>query len=387
MRSLLLVCVGALFAIGLMMVFNTSSAEVIDRALAKSTHQALLRQVAFALIGIFFGFFIHKMGYDSLLRFSPYILICSLVLLIAVFVPPFSMARNGASRWFAIGRFSFQPSELVKYLIPFTFIEWALAKKDEINFVRFATFLAFLAIPMALIIIEPDNGTVAVICATLVPLFFLTKIRFRYWVIPMLFLMIVGGTIASQLPYVRSRINVYLHPESDIKGKGHQAYQAKIAAGSGKLLGRGAGSSLQKLTYLPEAQNDYIAAIFAEEFGFLGMLLLITLYMLLSFAGFSIALRAKEESACLVAATITYLIALQAFLNLGVVSGLLPSKGVNLPFFSQGGTSLVANILGMATLLNIGRDGEKETHHTKRRGNRGSSLSSARGRKRISSER
>ena len=385
MRTLLLVCVFALFAIGLMMVFNTSSAEVLDRALTRSTHQALLRQVAFALIGLFFAFFIYKMGFDSLLRFSPYFLICASILLILVFVPPFSMVRNGAHRWFSVGRFSFQPSELVKYLIPFTFIEWALTRKGEIRFWTFCKFLIFLAVPMAMIMVEPDNGTVAVICATLVPLFFLTKIPLRFWVIPMLVLTIIGGTVALQLPYVRSRINVYLHPESDIKGKGHQAYQAKIAAGSGKLFGRGAGSSLQKLTYLPEAQNDYIAAIFAEEFGFVGMLLLITLYMLLSFAGFSIALRAKDDAGCLVAAAITYLIVLQAFLNLGVVSGLLPSKGVNLPFFSQGGTSLVANIIALATLLNVGRDGEKEKNHIERRRNGRTSLPGARGRSRAGS--
>ncbi len=379
MRSLLLICVGALFSIGLMMVFNTSSAEVLDRALAKSTHQALLRQVAFAAIGLFFACFIYKMGFDSLLRFSPYLLICLSLLLILVFIPPFAMVRNGAHRWFAIGRFSFQPSECVKYLVPFTFIEWALTRKGEIRFAEFCRFLAYLALPMALIMIEPDNGTVAVVVATLAPLFFLTKIPLRFWVIPLLILMIAGGAVALQLPYVRARFAVYLHPESDIHGKGHQAYQAKIAAGSGKLFGRGAGSSLQKLTYLPEAQNDYIAAIFAEEFGFVGMLILITLYMLLAFAGFSIALRAKESSGCLVAATITYLIALQAFLNLGVVSGLLPSKGVNLPFFSQGGTSLVANIIALATLLNVGKDGKKEKDHFERRWNGRTSLPRARG--------
>ncbi|MCP5469367.1 MAG: putative lipid II flippase FtsW [Chlamydiales bacterium] len=382
MRLLFLVCVAALFAIGLMMVFNTSSAAVIDRALTKSTHQAFLRQIAFALIGIFFAFFVYKMGYDSLLKFSPYLLICSCFLLVLVFVPPFGMARNGAHRWFGVGGFSFQPSELVKYLVPLTFIEWALTRTAPVTFFSFCRFLTFLGVPMALIMIEPDNGTVAVIGAALVPLFFLTRISMKFWVIPMVLLAVVGGSVAYQLPYVRARIAVYLHPESDIKGKGHQAHQAKIAAGSGKLWGRGAGSSLQKLTYLPEAQNDYIAAIFAEEFGFVGMLLLITLYMLLAYAGFSMALAVKETSGCLVAATVTFLIALQAFLNLGVVSGLLPSKGVNLPFFSQGGTSLVANIIGAAILLNIGKDAEKkqEKNHSERRWNGRAPLPRPRGR-------
>ncbi|MFN0065283.1 MAG: FtsW/RodA/SpoVE family cell cycle protein, partial [Chlamydiales bacterium] len=123
-RLLILVCVAMIFAIGLMMVFNTSSAEVLDRFLSRSTHQALLRQVCYALIGCFFGFFLYKMGYDSVLKFSPYMLIITTVLLLLVFVPKIGIARNGAHRWVGVGSFSFQPSELAKYLIPMTFIEW-----------------------------------------------------------------------------------------------------------------------------------------------------------------------------------------------------------------------------------------------------------------------
>lgn len=379
MRSLLLVAFALLFAIGLMMVFNTSSAEVLDRSLSKSTHQALFRQIAFGCIGIFFACFVYKMGFDSLLKFSPYLLICCSILLLFVLFPPFGQARNGAHRWFCIGRFSFQPSELVKYLIPLTFIEWRLSQKT-ITFWSFCLFLGILIIPMSLIMIEPDNGTVFVIGSSLIPLFYLSKVPFRYWAIPMSILLVLGGFMAYQLPYVKARIAVYLHPENDITGRGHQAHQAKIAAGSGKLFGRGAGSSLQKLTYLPEAQNDYIAAIFAEEFGFVGMSLLITLYMLIAFAGFSIALMAKSESGALSAASVAYIIAIQAFLNLGVVSGLLPSKGVNLPFFSQGGSSLVANIIGIAILLDIYSNAEKNENHSKRRWNRRASFSRAGGR-------
>jgi cell division protein FtsW len=242
-----------------------------------------------------------------------------------------------------------------------------------INFSSFCKAMVILSIPMVLILIEPDNGTTAVIGATLVPLFFLSKISYKYWALPMLLLSVVGGFAAYQLPYVRGRIQVYLHPESDLKGKGHQPYQAKIAAGSGGLTGKGPGASLQKLTYLPEAQNDYIAAIYGEEFGFIGILALILLYMLFMFGGFTLAMRCQNPGGSYLAATITILIALQAFLNLGVVSGLLPSKGVNLPFFSQGGTSLIANIIGLAVLLNIGKN-EKESHRKCRR-DRGASFS------------
>jgi cell division protein FtsW len=153
--------------------------------------------------------------------------------------------------------------------------------------------------------------------------------------------------------HVADRIKVYMNPEYDLKGKGHQPYQAKIAAGSGGLLGKGLGESLQKLEYLPEARSDYIAAIFAEESGFVGMTGLILLYMTIGFCGFSIAQRAKDADGFYVAAIFTFLICFQAFLNLGVVSGLLPSKGTNLPFFSQGGSSLLANMMALCVLLNV----------------------------------
>ncbi len=362
MRLLILVCVTFIFALGLMMVFNTSSAEILDRALDRNVYQAFLRQIAYAAAGLFFAYMIWRVGYTHVIRMAPLFLTLSCILLILVFVPGIGKVRNGAHRWLGIGSMTFQPSEFVKYLLPMAYIEWYLnRKKSEVTFVTFCKVVACLGIPMSLVMIEPDNGSTAVMGASLIPLFFLSGIRFKYWALPMAILIVLGAVVAYQLPYVRGRIEVYLHPELDLKGKGHQPHQAKIAAGSGGIIGRGPGASLQKLTYLPEAQNDYIAAIYAEEFGFVGILLLICLYMLFTFGGFSIALRSPTVEGSYLAATITFLISLQAFLNLGVVSGLLPSKGVNLPFFSQGGTSLITNIIGLAVLLNIGKNHEKES--------------------------
>lgn len=360
MRLLVLICAILIFALGLMMVFNTSSAEILDRALDRSIHQALFRQIAYGIIGVLIAIMVWKIGYTHLLRLSPYLLLFAVLLLILVFVPGVGKARNGAHRWVGIGNFTIQPSEFVKYLIPMVYIEWIVRRyKHQVAFFTFCKIVAILAVPMLLVMIEPDNGTTAVMGASLIPLFFISGIRFKYWALPVLILLSIGTVAAFQLPYVRGRIQVYLHPELDIKGKGHQPHQAKIAAGSGKLFGRGPGASLQKLTYLPEAQNDYIAAIYAEEFGFVGILLLITLYMLLAFGGFSIAMRTPTVLGCYLAMAVTFLIALQAFLNLGVVSGLLPSKGVNLPFFSQGGTSLIANIIGLTILLSAGNHSQQ----------------------------
>jgi len=363
MRLLLVICVAVIFALGLMMVFNTSSAEVLDRALDKSTHHALFRQIAYALVGVLLSFFIWKIGYDHLLKFSAPLFVIGLFFLLLVFVPGIGQVRNGAHRWIGIGNFTFQPSEFMKYLVMLYFIDALSGRKGEsLTFFSFAKIAAVVALPILLVMVEPDNGSAAVMGASLLPIFYLTGVKWKYWALPALLLVVLGAFVAFQLPYVRGRVEVYLHPELDLKGKGHQPHQAKIAAGSGKMWGRGPGGSLQKLTYLPEAQNDYIAAIYAEEFGFIGVLGLLLLYMLVAYGGFSIAIKAKTVEGCYLATAITFLICLQAFLNLGVVSGLLPSKGVNLPFFSQGGTSLIANLVGLTMLLNIER---KEYAHKK----------------------
>lgn len=364
MRLLLCVSIALIFAFGLVMVYNTSSAEILDRSLPYHLHQVLVRQLAYAVVGLFLAYFVIKVGYRHLIRLSPYLLLMCTFFLILVFVPNIGLARNGSHRWIAIGNFTFQPSELVKLLLPMTFIEWILRQQKPVTFFQFVKCLLFLGIPLVLVLKEPDNGASAIIACSLLPLFFVAGIPLRFWALPFAIILVVGSVFAYQLPYVRSRIDVYLHPEKDLMGKGHQAYQAKIACGSGGVIGKGPGGSVQKLTYLPESQNDYIAAIYAEEFGFVGMVTLIALYMLMAYAGFAIALKCPDPAGCYLAALITFLIALQAFLNLGVVSGLLPSKGVNLPFFSGGGTSLVTNILALAILLNVGSCVDAQKSHT-----------------------
>jgi cell division protein FtsW len=353
------------------MVFNTSSAEILDRFLETSTRHALFRHMLYFFLGLGLSVIVWRVGFETWIKLSPYLLIFVTLLLVLVFIPPFGQVRNGAYRWIGFGGLTLQPSEFAKFLIPMAFIERLSTLSKPVTFLSFFKGMSFLLVPIVLILVEPDNGSTFVILATLLPLFYVGEIPSKYWALPLLCLCVVGGGIALQLPYVQKRLHVYMHPELDILGKGHQAHQAKIAAGSGGILGRGAGQSLQKFTYLPEAQNDYIAAIFAEEFGFLGILLLVVLYMSLIFAGMGIALKSPHPEGSLLAMVLTFLLGLQAFLNLGVVSGLLPSKGVNLPFFSQGGSSLIANLIMMTLLLNVGKNEQKEkVRRTERRGNR-----------------
>ncbi len=353
-RLLLLLAATTIFVMGLILIFSTTSAEVLDHDLDKSTRQSLIKQIYYALAGLALAWGVHRVGYRTLLRYSGPILAFFTLLLVLTLIPGIGREVNGSRRWLNIAGLSLQPSEFVKYLIPAYFIHQVLkAQAGVFTFVHFLKLVATVSVPMVLILVEPNNGTTAVIAMTLVVVFLLTRIPFIYWAWPLLAFTLVVGAFAMQLPYVTARLKVYLNPELDLKGKGHQPYQAKIAAGSGKLFGKGPGNGLQKLSYLPEAQNDYIAAIFAEEFGFLGILALITLYVIVASQGFAIAYYCPDRGGFYYAACITFLISFQAFMNLGVVSGILPSTGLNLPLFSQGGSSLMVNISAIFLLLNI----------------------------------
>ncbi|HSX13752.1 MAG TPA: putative lipid II flippase FtsW [Chlamydiales bacterium] len=357
--SIWLICsVALLFSFGLLMVFNTTSAEILERTMEGSTHAPLFRQFLYGTIGIGAGIFAYFLGYDFLLKNSHILLCLAICMLILLYIPGLGQTINGSRRWLGFAGFSFQPSECIKILVPLVYIRWYMAQ-TQVQFKDFLQILGFLMIPITLILFQPDHGTTAILFSLLIVLFFLTKIRLAYWALPLLLVMGAGVWGAYRLPYVQSRIQVYLHPELDLRGKGHQPHQAKIAAGSGKLFGRGLGESLQKLNYLPEARSDYIAAIYAEEMGFFGILGLIAVYLTLTFSGVAIAMRARDQAGYLIASILTFLISIQAFLNLGIVSGLLPSKGTTLPFFSQGGSSLVVNLIAFFLILGVSRKHER----------------------------
>lgn len=345
-----------IFALGLLMIFSTTSAEVLDHALDKSTHQAVFRQFYYAGAGMLLAYSAYQMGFDKLLKWSPFLLAVFTFLLLLVLIPGVGREVNGSKRWLNLLGFSFQPSEFVKYLVPAYFIHRYLPLQGtHLSWKEFLEILGKALVPMLLILVEPNNGTTAVIIASLLALCLLMQVPIKFWALPVGAFMIAGVLFASQLPYIKARFNVYLHPELDLKGRGHQPHQAKIAAGSGGLFGRGPGNSLQKMSYLPEAQNDYIAAIYAEEFGYIGIVSLICFYLLFLIAGFSIAFHANSKEGFYYGSSIVFLMTLQAFLNLGVVSGLLPSTGLNLPLFSQGGSSLMAHMTAIGLLLSISK--------------------------------
>lgn len=370
MRALLLICVTLVFAIGLLMVYDTSSAAILDGVGQANLYQPLIRQLAYSIVGVFFAYVVYSIGYRTLLRISRPMVIFFSVLLLAVWIPGLGRSINGASRWVQLGGISLQPSELIKLFLVGYFIDAVLQTVpagEKLSWRSFAKILAWIAAPLFLILLEPDHATVAVMGLTMLGLFAMMKIKLRYWALPVLLAIVIGGGVGMQVPYVQKRLAVYMDPTQDLRGKGHQPHQAKIAAGSGQLVGLGLGQSLQKMHYLPEAQNDYIAAIYAEETGWIGVAVLITLYMLIGYAGFTIAMGSKDQEGAYLAAALTFMICLHAFLNLGVVSGLLPSTGKNLPFISQGGSSLMVNLMAIGAILSVARQGEIAVNVGRRR--------------------
>lgn len=356
-RFLIFFVIVGLFCTGILTIFSASSAEILDLQLNRNLNSAVIKQFAYGLISLIVSFYVYRLGYKFFLRNSSFFFIIFTILLFLILIPGIGKEVNGSRRWFSIAGVSFQPSEIFKYVLLCFFIENSVKIRLRENyFINFLMLIAKCLIPLSFILLEPNNGTFAVMGISILVLCFLFDYPMKYWLTPLIVCITLGLVFAIQLPYVQSRLKVYFHPELDLRGRGHQPYQAKIAVGSGGLFGKGPGKSLQKLSYLPEAQNDYIAAIIGEEYGFIGIFTLIMFYSLFTYSGYLIACSHPTlEGSCL-AVGITFLISFQAFLNLAVVSGLLPSTGLNLPFISQGGTSLIANAIGIALLLNISKN-------------------------------
>lgn len=350
------IIVVTLTSLGLLLIFDTSSADVLDSFSKNSQYYAVIRQSVFLLLSLIGAYFVQKVSYKEWIEFSPLLFGGTLFLLALTLLPGIGHGTNGARRWIGIGPLSFQASELLKIVLPLFYLYLFRSYNQERGFREFFKLLLLLITPLPLIFLQPDNGTVVITTAIIMSLLFLTKIKTTYWALPLFILALVGGVFASQMRHVNDRIQIYLNPELDLLGKGHQPYQAKIAAGSGQVFGRGPGQSLQKLNYLPEANNDYIGAIFAEEYGFVGVLLLLTLFVGFAAVGFTIALKAQDFEASVLASVLTFTITMQAGINLGIVSGMLPSTGTTLPFISAGGSSLLCNCLAAALLFKVAKE-------------------------------
>ncbi len=339
--------------IGIVMVYSSSSISATNR-FGDSTY-FLKRQLCFAVIGFLCMLLAMKIKYQVLKRLVYPILITSLLLLILVLIPGIGTTIGGSMRWFRIGPLSFQPSEFAKLAL-IIFLAYSLSNKEKKIKSFSIGFLPHLLVTLfmfVLVLLQPDFGTAMLLLLLFFVLIFAAGSRVRYLAYLTGITSVGCYFLISSVGYRLDRVTAFLNPWKDPTSTGFQIIQSFLAFGSGGLWGTGLGNGKQKLFYLPEPHTDFIFSIIGEELGFIGVLLLIILFITLAYCGIRICSKAPDLFGTYLALGITSLIVLHAVINLGVVMGLLPTKGSTLPFISYGGTSLVVNLISIGILLNI----------------------------------
>ncbi|MFL5956346.1 MAG: putative lipid II flippase FtsW [Solirubrobacterales bacterium] len=355
-HRILLTVTMCLLAAGAVMVYSASSARDLLAGGGDGTGY-LLRYVGFGALGVVLMLVLSRRGLDTVRKATPLLLAISFVLLLAVLLPGIGVEVNGAKRWIGAGAVGFQPSELAKFALVLYAAE-LLGSKRRIRSIRSAAPVTVVAGVMAMLVaVEPDLGTALVIAATTTALLVAAGVPLKHLAAAACIAVALIAIFALLEPYRRARLTTFLDPWAHAGGAGFQSVQGQIALGSGGLFGVGLGQSVQKIFYLPEAHTDFVLAVIGEEFGVLGVSVVLALYGMLAWAGMRAARAAKGAYAKLLAAGMTSLILCQAALNVFAVLGLAPLTGVPLPFISYGPSNLIVLLAAMGLLLNIAAGG------------------------------
>ncbi len=348
--------VGFLVIFGLLILASASMGYSIQKF--GNPYRSIVHQLVFGVgVGVFLFWTGLKIPISWYKRWAPHLLVISIALLLLVFVPKIGFSIGGARRWIHVGPFSFQPSELLKLTVVVYLAAWMHSRQKEISSftLGFIPFLLITGIVSIFLYREPDIGTLGVIALTSLGIFLLGGGRASQAAVAVLLGIVILAIIIAAEPYRRDRFFVFLNPDTEIQGRGYQMYQARIAIGSGGLFGRGLGLSRQKYSYLPEPMGDAIFAVYAEEFGFIGIAVLLSAFFFLFIRGMLVAARTHDSFARLFAAGIAFLVISQVIINVGALSGVIPLTGIPLPFVSYGGTALAFLLFEMGILLNISK--------------------------------
>lgn len=352
----LLAAIIGLLIVGLMMV--ASSSVMVSTKYFHQPFHFLIRQACYLFVGFLAAIVVMRVDSSTWEKCSmPLMLVC-MILLVAVLIPGIGRVVNGSRRWVSIGPIGIQVSELAKvtmilYLAGYLVRQQKTIRDNVFTFVKPMIILACFAF---LLLMEPDFGATVVITGTVMAMLFLTGVKLRYYVGLMIIVGISLSFLAISSPYRMARLTAFLNPWADQFNSGYQLTQSLIAFGRGGWFGLGLGDGVQKLLYLPEAHTDFLFAVLAEELGLIGILLVLILYSVLVWRGLVIGFIAFTQGRLFAAYTaygITFWLGLQAAINMGVNSGLLPTKGLTLPLLSYGGASLVVNCMVIALLLRI----------------------------------
>ncbi|HEY1307228.1 MAG TPA: putative lipid II flippase FtsW [Vicinamibacterales bacterium] len=344
--TLLLVC------ISIVMVYSASAVVALERF--DQPYLFLTKQAMWAVLGVAVLAVAMRIDYRTY-RNDTFIWaalgVVGLLLVLVFFSPPV----NGTRRWFNVGGLGIQPSELAKVaavLFTALVLERRMHRIDDLKYSLLPIAIVVGAM-FALIVLEPDYGTAISLLLIIGLMVFAAGLNYRYFVgtvlvaLPLLYIVLISA------PYRRRRLLAFLDPWADPLGDGFQVIQSLIAVGTGHVFGKGLMGGVQKLFYLPEPHTDFIYAVIGEELGLIGTTAVLICFCVIAWRGARIALRAEDTFGSFVALGLTAMIAVQAFVNISVVLGLLPTKGIPLPLVSAGGSSLLINLLGMGVLLNI----------------------------------
>lgn len=345
-----------LLTVGLVMLFSASYAYSYEYY--GNSYKFITRQSMFAVLGVAAMLIISKIDYHFWRKFAWIVYGISIAMLAVVKALPPMIKGMDVKRWIVIGPINFQPSEVAKFAVILLFSSLIAANYKQMKNIKFIALLVLLlAAPCGLVIIEPHLSATVLIFAIGVVLLIVGGLQKRYiFGGIVLGAVLGGGAIATGvIGYGSDRVKYWLDPWADAKGLGFQTIQSLLAIGSGGILGRGIGQSRQKYLWVPEPHNDFIFAIVCEELGLIGALVIILLFCLLVWRGFSIAMRAKDKFGSLLAIGLTFQVGLQAMLNIWVVTNTIPNTGISLPFFSYGGTSLLILLAEMGIVLSVSR--------------------------------
>ena len=342
-----------LLALGLTMVFNAST--VMAQAQYQDPYFFIKRQALYALLGLGVLFLGRAIDYHRYQRLAYPFLFISLICLVLVFVPGIGGKVRGAARWLKLGPVNLQPSEFAKLAVAL-FLAYSLTKKQEKmkHFsIGFLPHMMVTGIFIILVGLEPDFGTAITIAAIVFTMLFIGGTRLTHIMLALGSGVGLAVIMVLRDPKKLGRVFSYLDPWKYGQDVGYQLKQSLLAIGSGCFWGMGPGQSRAKLFYLPDAHTDFILSIFSEEMGLLGFLLVLALFAILVYRGLLLSFRSADTFGSYLAMGLTLLIGLPAVINMGVVSGIFPTKGLSLPFLSFGGSSLLANLLAVGILLNI----------------------------------
>ena len=351
--TILVFSVAALLALGMVMLYSASMIQVGARY--------LIMQLVWCGLGLVACGVAASVDYRLLKKVSLVILAISVVLLIVVLIPIPNICRkiNGARRWLDFGGFRIQPSELAKLAVIIFLAHYGDRYLRQMNQLKRGVLipLAVVGSVLGLIFLEPDVGTMMLIAAVSAVMLLVAGLRWRYFIPPIMAGLLLIGFFLWKDPVRSERIYSWLNLEETKQGKGHQAYQAMVALGAGGWTGLGLGNGRQKHGFVPEHHTDFIFSIIGEELGLAATMGIVAAFALVILCGMFISSRAPDTFGLLLGTGVTFMIGIQAFINIGVVTGALPNKGMPLPFISYGGSNLLVMLCSVGLLLNIARHG------------------------------